>query len=188
MGSDESGDQIGGISRARIASLFAEEQAKFASAHPLSKAMLEQGAETFLNRVPLHWMSDWPMPFPMLAAKAKGAKLTDVDGVEFDDFCLGDTGSMFGHSPKPVTKAIRQQASKGLTYILPTEDAVEVGRLLTNNRKRRQPVCPASGEGGDRARQNIGVQRLLSRRGGRNFRQAEGREDGAQAGARRTSR
>jgi glutamate-1-semialdehyde 2,1-aminomutase len=131
MGSDESGDQIGGISRARIASLFAEEQTTFAAAHPLSKAMLEQGADAFLNRVPLHWMSDWPMPFPMLAAKAKGAKLTDVDGVEFDDFCLGDTGSMFGHSPKPVMKAIRKQAGKGLTYMLPTEDAVEVGKLLT---------------------------------------------------------
>jgi glutamate-1-semialdehyde 2,1-aminomutase len=131
MNSNTSDDLIGGVSRARIASLFAQEQAKFAAAHPLSKAMLEQGASTFLNRVPLHWMSDWPMPFPMLAAKAKGARLTDVDGVAFDDFCLGDTGSMFGHSPKPVMKAIRKQAGRGLTYMLPTEDAVEAGQLLT---------------------------------------------------------
>jgi glutamate-1-semialdehyde 2,1-aminomutase len=63
-------------------------------------------------------------------ARAKGARLTDIDGYEIDDFCLGDTGSMFGHSPAPVAKAIRAQAPRGLTYMLPTEDALEAGRLL----------------------------------------------------------
>jgi glutamate-1-semialdehyde 2,1-aminomutase len=126
-----SNDQTGGVSPARIASLFAQEQVMFATSHPLSKAVLEKSGDAFLNRVPLHWMSDWPMPFPMLVEKAKGARLTDIDGLRFDDFCLGDTGSMFGHSPKPIMKAIRRQAAKGLTYMLPTEDAVEVGQLLT---------------------------------------------------------
>jgi len=54
-----------------------------------------------------------------------------VDGYEIDDFCLGDTGSMFGHSPAPVAKAIRHQATRGLTYMLPSEDTLEAGRLLT---------------------------------------------------------
>ncbi len=71
------------------------------------------------------------MPHPMLVAEAKGARLTDIDGFGIDDFCLGDTGSMFGHSPAPVAKAIRRQARRGLTYMLPTEDALEAGRLLT---------------------------------------------------------
>lgn len=71
------------------------------------------------------------MPFPMLVAEAKGARLTDIDGYGIDDFCLGDTGSMFGHSPAPVAKAIRRQAGRGLTYMLPTEDALEAGRLAT---------------------------------------------------------
>ena len=57
-------------------------------------------------------------------------RITDVDGNTLDDFCLGDTGSMFGHSPKPVARAIRRQAKRGLTYMLPSEDAVAVGRLL----------------------------------------------------------
>ncbi|HEX9857203.1 MAG TPA: aspartate aminotransferase family protein, partial [Paracoccaceae bacterium] len=77
------------------------------------------------------WMKDWPMPFPMLVAQAAGARLTDIDGYGVDDFCLGDTGSMFGHSPAPVAKAIRKQARRGLTYMLPTEAALEAGRLLT---------------------------------------------------------
>jgi glutamate-1-semialdehyde 2,1-aminomutase len=131
MDPDISNDLIGGVPRARIASLFAQEQVMFATSHPLSKAVLETGGDVFLNRVPLHWMSDWPMPFPMLVEKAKGARLSDIDGEAYDDFCLGDTGSMFGHSPGPVVKAIRKQAAKGLTYMLPTEDAIEVGRLLT---------------------------------------------------------
>jgi glutamate-1-semialdehyde 2,1-aminomutase len=75
-------------------------------------------------------MTDWPMPHLPLVARAKGARLTDIDGYEIDDFCLGDTGSMFGHSPAPVAKAIRHQATRGLTYMLPTEDALEAGRLL----------------------------------------------------------
>jgi glutamate-1-semialdehyde 2,1-aminomutase len=124
-------DVAAGVRRARIKAVFAQEQIAFAAAHSKSRAALEAGAGSFLNRVPLHWMSDWSMPFPMLVEKARSARLTDIDGVKFDDFCLGDTGSMFGHSPKPVAKAIRKQAGNGLTYMLPTEDALEVGRLLT---------------------------------------------------------
>jgi glutamate-1-semialdehyde 2,1-aminomutase len=76
-------------------------------------------------------MKDWPMPHLPLVATAKGARLTDIDGYEIDDFCLGDTGSMFGHSPTPVAKAIRHQATRGLTYMLPTEDALQAGALLS---------------------------------------------------------
>jgi glutamate-1-semialdehyde 2,1-aminomutase len=39
---------------------------------------------------------------------------------------------MFGHSPPPVAKAIRAQARRGLTYMLPTEAALAAGRLLTD--------------------------------------------------------
>ena len=78
----------------------------------------------------MHWMLDWPMPFPILVERARDTTITDVDGNTLDDFCLGDTGSMFGHSPKPVARAIRRQAKRGLTYMLPSEDAVAVGQLL----------------------------------------------------------
>ena len=63
----------------------------------------------------MHWLKDWPMSFPMLVAAAEGARLTDLDGHAIDDFCLGDTGSMFGHSPAPVVRAICRQAGLGLT-------------------------------------------------------------------------
>jgi glutamate-1-semialdehyde 2,1-aminomutase len=121
---------IAGIAKDRLEKLAQREAKRYAAARPQAKAALAKGADAYLGGVPLHWMTDWPMPHLPLVARAKGARLTDIDGYEIDDFCLGDTGSMFGHSPAPVAKAIRHQATRGLTYMLPTEDALEAGRLL----------------------------------------------------------
>jgi glutamate-1-semialdehyde 2,1-aminomutase len=123
-------DLIAGIAKDRLEKLAQREAKRYAAARPKAKAALAKGADAYLGGVPLHWMTDWPMPHLPLVARAKGARLTDIDGYEIDDFCLGDTGSMFGHSPAPVAKAIRAQGPRGLTYMLPTEDALEAGRLL----------------------------------------------------------
>ncbi|MGN6538501.1 MAG: transaminase, partial [Mesorhizobium sp.] len=120
----------GGIDAARIAELREAEAAIFRKARPKSEARIGNGIEGFFGGVPMHWMSDWPTPFPILVESAKGARITDIDGNRLDDFCLGDTGSMFGHSPPQVARAIRRQASRGLTYMLPSEDALGLGRLL----------------------------------------------------------
>ena len=121
---------LGGIPLDRIAACFEQEKVEYERRHPQSRQRAGHGIAGFYDGVPMHWMLDWSMPFPFLVAEAHGAVLRDIDGNEFADFCLGDTGSMFGHSPGPVAEAIRQQAGKGLTYMLPTEDAVAVGRLL----------------------------------------------------------
>ena len=122
---------IAGVQPARLTALAVREAARFAAGRPKSKAALSADGGAYLDGVPLHWMKDWPMPFLPVIAQAKGARITDIDGYEIDDFCLGDTGSMFGHSPAPVAKAIRRQATRGLTYMLPSEDALVAGRLLT---------------------------------------------------------
>jgi glutamate-1-semialdehyde 2,1-aminomutase len=123
-------EMLSGVAVDRLNALREREAARYAKGRPKSAAALAKGASAYLDGVPMHWMKDWPMPFPMLVEKAQGAKLTDIDGYRIDDFCLGDTGSMFGHSPKPVAKAIERQAQRGLTYMLPTPDAMEVGQLL----------------------------------------------------------
>ncbi len=124
-------DLIAGVRPDRLDRLAAREAARFAQSRPKTRAALAEGAGRYVNDVPLHWMTDWPMPHPLLVAEAKGARLTDHDGFDIDDFCLGDTGSMFGHSPAPVARAIRRQARRGLTYMLPTTEALEVGHLLS---------------------------------------------------------
>ena len=121
---------MGGVVPARLEAFAAREARRYGQTRPYTRAALDTGAHNFLGGVPMHWMKDWSMPFPLLVAKASGAHLTDADGFGIDDFCLGDTGSMFGHSPKPVARAIRRQADRGLTYMLPTEDALAVGHLL----------------------------------------------------------
>ncbi len=120
----------GGVSHARIEELGATEAEAFRRARPKSQAATAGGIAGFLGGVPMHWMSDWPTPSPILVEQARGASITDIDGNPLDDFCFGDTGSMFGHSPPSVARAIRRQAGRGLTYMLPSEDALVVGRLL----------------------------------------------------------
>jgi glutamate-1-semialdehyde 2,1-aminomutase len=125
-------DAIAGIHPDRLTAFAAREAAVYAKARPKSAKALADRAGVFLGGVPMHWMADWPMPHLPLVAKATGAEITDIDGHRLDDFCLGDTGSMFGHSPPPIAKAIRAQARRGLTYMLPTDAALEAGRLLTD--------------------------------------------------------
>ena len=128
---ERTADRIAGVPVARLETIRARETARYAAVRPRTQAALAGGTAAWLDGVPMHWMKDWPMPFPMLVARARKARLTDLDGHRIDDFCLGDTGSMFGHSPAPVAKAIRAQARDGLTYMLPTDAALDAGRLLT---------------------------------------------------------
>jgi glutamate-1-semialdehyde 2,1-aminomutase len=123
------GRLMGGIAMARIHALRANEEARFIAAHPQSRAMADQPSR-FWNGVPMHWMLDWPMPFPLAVADAQGATLTDIDGISYADFCLGDTGAMFGHSPAPVAEAVMAQAKSGFTHMLPSVLTAEAGQLL----------------------------------------------------------
>ena len=120
----------GGIAGTRIAELRQREADNFRKARPRSQARLGNGISGFLGGVPMHWMTDWPTPFPILVDQARGATIIDIDGNKLDDFCLGDTGSMFGHSPPAVARAVRRQAGRGLTYMLPSGDALAIGSLL----------------------------------------------------------
>ncbi|TIV64466.1 MAG: aspartate aminotransferase family protein, partial [Mesorhizobium sp.] len=91
MQASNPGTSIGGIDIARIAELREMEAAAFRKARPKSEAKLGNGIAGFLGGVPMHWMTDWPTPFPILVDGAKGATITDIDGNRLDDFCLGDT-------------------------------------------------------------------------------------------------
>jgi glutamate-1-semialdehyde 2,1-aminomutase len=119
------------ISRAAITAMREREVARFISANPKSKLQSEQ-SQGWFQGVPFHWMLDWPSPFPIVAASAKDAALTSIDGQLFDDFCLGDTSSMFGHSPSALTEAMAEQARQGLSYMLPTAKGAELSDMLAD--------------------------------------------------------
>jgi glutamate-1-semialdehyde 2,1-aminomutase len=105
------------------------EREEFARRHPRSRELHERSRASLLAGVPMSWMTMWAGEHPVYLREAGGARLVDVDGNEYADFCLGDTGAMAGHSPEPVMRAIRERA--GLTMMLPTEDAIWVGEELT---------------------------------------------------------
>ncbi len=132
MSTTEATRSVPGIASGAIDSMLKRERDRFLQANPTSAKLAEAAKPHWHNGVPFHWMLDWSTPFPLFAKQAKGATLTDVDGHAYDDFCLGDTGSMFGHSPEPVVRAIREQSERGLTYMLSTEDVPVVGQLLSD--------------------------------------------------------
>ena len=117
------------IDRQAIRQMREREITRFIAANPKSEAHA-QSAQGWFQGVPFHWMLDWSSPFPIVAQEASGATLTSIDGQVFDDFCLGDTASMFGHSPAPLANAIAEQARQGLSYMLPTAKGAELGTML----------------------------------------------------------
>jgi len=118
------------IDRNRIPALLSQEERRFAEANPKSQALYERARQSLLGGVPMNWMARWASPFPLFVKEAKGAWFTDVDGHRYVDLCLGDTGSMFGHSPDATVEAVRRQVGRGITLMLPTEDAIWVGEEM----------------------------------------------------------
>src|SRR5438046_8511804 len=99
------------MDRTRLAELLRIEEARFVDAHPRSGAMFEAAQGSLLAGVPMPWMTEWAGPFPVFVDEASGARFRCVDGHEYVDFCLGDTGAMTGHAPKPTVDAIARQAA-----------------------------------------------------------------------------
>ncbi|MCB0146187.1 MAG: aspartate aminotransferase family protein [Caldilinea sp.] len=118
------------IERSRIQALLRAEEARFVETHPQSQALFARARQSLLGGVPMPWMVRWAGPFPVFVAEGKGAHFTDVDGHDYIDFCLGDTGAMTGHAPDATIQAMTAQLHKGLTFMLPAEDAIWVGEEL----------------------------------------------------------
>jgi len=120
------------MDRKRLHALLARESAEAERRNPRSRAAYAR-ADHLFGRVPMTWMNKTAGAFPRYLAGARGARVTDVDGHEYIDFCLGDTGAMAGHSPAPVTEAVQHRYATlgGATAMLPTEDAEWVGAELT---------------------------------------------------------
>jgi glutamate-1-semialdehyde 2,1-aminomutase len=115
----------------RAERLLARELERFEAEHPRSRELAERAHGSLLAGVPMHWMVRWPGGYPVFAVEASGARFRDADGIEYVDFCLGDTGAMTGHAPEPVLRAVAEQAARGITLMLPSEAALAVGEELT---------------------------------------------------------
>ena len=118
------------LDRTRLEHLMSAEMAAFEAANPRSRALFERAKGSLLDGVPMNWMVKWAGPYPLFVESASGAHFTDVDGHEYVDFCLGDTGAMAGHGPEATIRAVERQMRRGITHMLPTEDAAISGDEL----------------------------------------------------------
>jgi glutamate-1-semialdehyde 2,1-aminomutase len=118
------------IDRDRLRDLRADEEELFVRLHPRSAELAAQARGSLLAGVPMPWMTRWPGSFPVFVDHANCARFTDVDGVEYIDLCLGDTGAMTGHALPEVADAVCERARTGITTMLPSPDAVWVGEEL----------------------------------------------------------
>ena len=116
--------------RQRLASLMQREQQKFVAERPKSAALFERARKSMPAGVPMNWMMKWAGAFPPFVHEARGAHFIDVDGHDYVDLCLGDTGAMTGHSPAPVVAEVKQQLERGITFMLPVENAIWVAEDL----------------------------------------------------------
>jgi glutamate-1-semialdehyde 2,1-aminomutase len=112
----------------RLSELLTREHTLFDDGHWRSRERHEAARWSLLAGVPMPWMAQWAGGFPVYFERAWGATIADVDGNEYADFCLGDTGAMAGHSPEPTMRALAEM--EGITTMLPTEDAGWVGTEL----------------------------------------------------------
>ncbi|HUQ22681.1 MAG TPA: transaminase [Gaiellaceae bacterium] len=119
------------LDRSRLEGLVARELERFAEANPRSRELFERGRGALLGGVPMSWMAKWAGGFPLFLREASGARVADVDGHEYVDFCLGDTGAMAGHAPPATVAAVAAQAARGVTAMLPTEDSIAAAEELT---------------------------------------------------------
>jgi glutamate-1-semialdehyde 2,1-aminomutase len=67
---------------------------------------------------------------PFFVARAEGAKIWDVDGNEYIDY-VGSWGpAILGHAPKVVVDALRETATRGLSFGIPNPLEVEMAELI----------------------------------------------------------
>jgi glutamate-1-semialdehyde 2,1-aminomutase len=118
------------IDRQRLKELMTRERQKFLEERPKSKTLFERAGKSLLAGVPMNWMMKWAGAFPPFVREAHGAYFYDVDGHRYIDLCLGDTGAMTGHSPAATVSAVIEQVARGITLMLPSEDAIWVAEEL----------------------------------------------------------
>src|SRR5436305_3290150 len=67
---------------------------------------------------------------PFFVTHGKGAKIWDVDGKEYIDY-VGSWGpAILGHAPKVVVDAVREAATRGLSFGIPNPLEVEMAELI----------------------------------------------------------
>ena len=147
----------------KLADRLDEERARHRERTARSRSLFQR-ADHLFGRVPMTWMNKWSGGYPLYLATAHGNRVTDVDGNEYVDFALGDTGAMAGHSPAATVAAVQERigVEGGITTMMPTADAEWVAADLT--RRFGMPLWSFSLTATDANRWALRLARLVTGR------------------------
>lgn len=71
-------------------------------------------------------------PYPFFVKQGNGCKITDIEGNEYIDYCMGYGALLLGHAFKEIIDIVREQLDKGTLFCTPTEEEVILARLLSS--------------------------------------------------------
>ena len=116
------------IDRDRLATLHREEESRFVDLHPRSAALAKDADGPLLAGVPMPWMTRWPGSFPLFVdtrrrRPAHRRRRTQLRRPLSRRHRCDDRAR-----PPAVADAIADRARTGITTMLPTDDAIWVGR------------------------------------------------------------
>ena len=154
---------MGSVDRVRLQALLKRELERYVDQTAASAEMFGR-AQHLLGGVPMTWMNKWAGGHPIHFATARGNRIVDVDGNEYIDFALGDTGAMAGHSPEATVRAVRDriEGAGGVTTMLPTDDAEWVAADLS--RRFGMPLWSLSLTATDANRWALRISRMVTGR------------------------
>jgi glutamate-1-semialdehyde 2,1-aminomutase len=101
-----------------LLSAVADAEAAYVAANPESARLAALAAMTMPGgntRTTLHYT-----PFPLHIRRARGSRVTDVDGHDYADFINEHTAGLFGHSNPVIQAAIRTALDDGITLGAPS--------------------------------------------------------------------
>ncbi len=114
----------------KLQALRAEEVARFKAQTPRSNALYAESRGLMPNGVPCSWMAAFYPGTEIFVARGDGAHFTDVDGNRYLDMTQCDLSMVCGFGPAPIARAVAERFATGSHFLLPTEDAIAVARLL----------------------------------------------------------
>jgi glutamate-1-semialdehyde 2,1-aminomutase len=121
-----SADHASLVERARR--IVARESEVYRSRTAASQRATERAKQVLPMGVPSSFQ--YYDPHPVVAARAQGAWLEDVDGNRYVDFNMGYGALLAGHGHPAVVKAVTDQAVNGTLFVTPCEANAEVAELL----------------------------------------------------------
>ena len=150
----------GPIGRERLAELTDRELRRFADEHPVSAELFGRGQRSLIGGVPMNWMTRWSSPFPPFLARRTGPA-SPTRRARVCRFLPGRHRGMTGHGPAPC-RPRWHRAQRGITTMLPTEDAIWVAEELA--RRFGLPYWPLTLSATDANRAALRIARQITRR------------------------